>query len=432
MAVRIMRYGVTETDNSIISHNLLVDRQLPNQHTIEAISGLRIELDSKYVKPSTGIPIEDMGYNPATKEGMLLLEEDVDNRMTIINSDIVSTTTRVQALEDFLNNIYQDESSGVPKDSVLKFAYREGFREEFISEDGDTTFFLINTFVADGKHLSVFRDGELLSPGVDFDYIEESDNKIVFNYPLEDGMYIVFICDSMSTVISPIHEELISIVGQIDFILKNSYNVGDNSLSIFVNGLRLERGKHYEEVNSNAIKLLLPVYEPGTKFIFRQEGLQSAGKVLYHEKDYQQRTWKIDFTATQDQQTFLLNETFIPGTNMINITVNGLLQWIGDDFDYIEVDDKTIKFNYTLDAGEKVSVTCIAALFNWREHFVSLTGQTVFELTNVYYTGRNDIVVYENGIQLEVDDDYLEISNKSIKFTEPSPQGSKITVFKRR
>lgn len=430
MAVRIMRYGVTETDNSIISHNLLVDRQLPNQHTIEAISGLRLELESKYVKPTDGIPIEDMGYNPATKEGMLLLQEEVNNRMTVIDSDIQTTTIRVQALEDFLNNIYQDESSGVPKDAVLKFAYREGFREEFISQENDTTFFLLNTFVADGKHLEVFRDGELLTPNVD--YIEASDNKVVFNYPLEDGMYIAFICSSMSTVVSPIHEEVIGVLGQLTFTLKNSYKVGDNSLSIFANGLRLEKGKHYKEIDSNTFKLLSVSYPPGTKLICRQEGLQSAGQILYHEKDYQQKTWKIDLTATQDQQTFVLSETYIPGANMINVTVDGLLQWLGDDFDYSEIDDKTIKFNYTLDAGEKVSVTCIAALFNWRECFVSLEGQDTFELTNVYYTGRNDIVVYENGIQLEVGDDYLEISNRAIQFIDKPPKGAKITVFKRR
>ena len=64
-----MRYGVTDTDNSVISHNLLIDREIPNQHPIESISGLRLELDEKYVKPVAGIPITDMGFNPATQEG---------------------------------------------------------------------------------------------------------------------------------------------------------------------------------------------------------------------------------------------------------------------------------------------------------------------------------------------------------------------------
>jgi hypothetical protein len=100
--------------------------------------------------------------------------------------------------------------------------------------------------------------------------------------------------------------------------------------------------------------------------------------------------------------------------------------------DYIEIDDKTIEFTYPLDAGENISVVCVAALYNWIERFVSLQGQTVFELQNVYYTGRDDIIVYENGLQLTVGDDYKEISNRAIELVEAPPVGARITVQKRR
>ena len=117
---------------------------------------------------------------------------------------------------------------------------------------------------------------------------------------------------------------------------------------------------------------------------------------------------------------------------MINVFVQGLIQWMGSDFDYIELNDKEIEFNYELDQGELVSVVCVAALYNWSERFISLKDQVIYELQNVYYTGRDDILVYENGIQLTAGDDYLEISNRAIELLEAPPVGSKITVLKRR
>jgi hypothetical protein len=236
----------------------------------------------------------------------------------------------------------------------------------------------------------------------------------------------------MTTIVSPVHEEIIGIANQTEFTLKNAYKPGDNVMNIFVLGIRLECGSDYEEVSSTTVRLLKAPYPPGTKFIFRQEGVQNAGTVLYHEKDYQQKTWKLNFDAVQNQKRFVLSESYIPGANMINVFCQGLLQWLGIDFDYIEIDDKTIEFTYPLDAGENISVVCVAALYNWIERFVSLQGQTVFELQNVYYTGRDDIIVYENGLQLTVGDDYKEISNRAIELVEAPPVGARITVQKRR
>lgn len=425
-----MRYGVTETDNSVITHKLIVDRELPNQHPMHAISGLQLVLDEKYEKPRNGIPITDLGFNPATQEGLVALREEVIDRMIILDSEIVEIDNRVTATEDFLNLMFQDQSSGAELKPEIKFAYRSGFREEFITEDGDTDFHLINTFTADGKHLKIYRDGELLTPS--FDYTEVTNNHISFNYPLEEDIYMSFICESMSKVISPVHEEIVSIQDQLEFELKNSYSLGDNSLSLYVKGLRLEQGADYEELGSNRIKLLIEPYLPGTKFIFRQEGLASAGQVLYHEADYQQKSWKVNLKAVEGQTVFEIGEVFIPGANMIHVTVNGLSQWEGKDFDYLEISDRAIEFNEPLLEDEVVSVICISQIYNWSEKFVSLQDQSVFGLQNIYYTGRDDIVVYENGLQLQCGPDYEEISNKAIKLTEVPPIGSRVTVFKRR
>jgi hypothetical protein len=427
VAIRVIRKGNASANND---HSLLFNIGLPNQHPIEAITGLKEALAEKYVKPATGIPPTDLGFNVVTQEDLHNVETLFDEKFIVVDGEIVQINSDIQSIRDFLNNNFGNGSNGTPGGATINFAYRNGFREEFISQDGDTDFYLINTFIADNKHLRVYRDGELLTPGVD--YIEVTNNHIQMLYPLDEGVYMTLICETLSTVVSPVHEEIISILDQTEFNLQNEYVVGQNTLSIFVKGLRLELGTDYEEVAPYQIKLLQSPYPAGTKFIFRQESVQSAGTVMYHEMDYQQKTWSLDFVATEGQTVISLSETYIPGTNMIMVAVDGLVQWPGSEFDYMEIDETHIQFNYPLEAGEKVKVTCIAALCNWNERFVTLDNQDTIHLTNIYNVGKNDIMVYENGLQLCVGDDYIELNNRTIKLLEPPPFGSKITVFKRR
>lgn len=45
MAVRFMKYGVTENDSSVVSHNLLIDKELPDQHPMSSINNLNPTLN---------------------------------------------------------------------------------------------------------------------------------------------------------------------------------------------------------------------------------------------------------------------------------------------------------------------------------------------------------------------------------------------------
>ena len=425
MAVKIIRKGNSSISND---HNTLYNRGLTNQHPIEAITGLAEELAEKYVKPETGIPSTDLGFEVVNNDQLLNAVSLLEEKILTNKNNISVIDKRADILEDLLNQISVD--NGVSNESTLNFAYKEGFREDFISEDGDTVFNLTNSYIVDGEHLMVYRDGELLSPNIDYE--ETADNEITMKYPLEADVIMTFICTSMSTVLSPIHEEVLSIEDQKVFVLKNKYNVGEHSLSIFVNGLRLECNKDYIEIDGNTVELKTGPYPSGTNFIFRQEIVTTAGKVLYHGKDYNQKSWSYNIIATEGQREISVDESFIPGANMINVMCNGLLQWQGEDNDYIEVNEHTIMFNYDLEEGEHVRITCVAATCEWTERFIATKGQTVFKLKNPYHVGVYDIQVYENGLLLQPECDYEETNYNTITFTEEVEYGAKVTFIKRR
>ncbi|URZ18524.1 hypothetical protein [Clostridium felsineum] len=427
MAIKVIRKGNVRVNND---HNLLFNRGLANQHPIESIVNLKDELASKYVKPNAGIPKTDLDFLVVTQDDLHESENQINGKIVIIDDNILGAQKDIQGIKDLISQYFKNGTNGTLDNATIDFTYRQGFREEYVSENKDIDFYLTNTFIADNKHLKVYRDGTLLIP--DIDYIEISNNHIQMSYPLEANIFLSFICENLATVFSPIHEEIISIENQKDFTLKNQYTLGDNSLSIYVHGLRLECNTDYKEVSNSQITLLKDPYAAGTKLIFRQELVESSGQILYHEKDYSQKTFKLQYTALKDQSQFTLSEAYIPGANMLMVTVQGLLMWLGNDFDYMEVDSNHIQFNYPLEEGDKVVVTCTSALFNWSEKFVTVENQTLFNFSNTFCVGKDDLIVYENGIQLIVDDDYLELSNNAIQLVEAPPTGSKLTIYKRR
>ena len=426
MSLRLNRKGTTSYINN---HPALMGRDLLNQHPIRAIEGLLEALEEKYIKPESGIPKDHLGFDVATIEDIKAVQSYLQVQIDDADKGIAINADNITAIQDFLNKIFGSGENGAPHEPEINFAYRDGFRDEFIGEVGDTEFHLSNKYIADGQHLKVYRDGELLL--VNQDYEETSDTYITFKEPLEIPVFITCICDSTSTVLSPIHEEITAVEGQTELNLKNTYKVGSNSLSIFIGGLRLENGTQYEEVDMETVVLKEPL-AAGTKVILRQESLHACGKVLYQDNNYTQSTWQYKCVATEGQTIIDIPEVFIPDANMLMVSVDGLLQSIGQDMDFIELNEHQIQFNYPLNEGDALVVTNIIGLYNWSESYIALRGQIRYVLTNPYIMNRGDILVYENGILLSAGDDYIEVNNRTIEFTEPPYEGASILIYKRR
>lgn len=426
MSLKLNRKGTVAYINN---HPALMGRDLVDQHPIKAIEGLIESLAEKYIKPAGGIPKSHIGFDVATLSDLEIVKGFLQVQIDDADKGIIINANNITAIQDFLSSIFGDGENGTPTLPEINFAYRDGFREEFIGEVGDTIITLSNKYLANGQHLKVYRDGELLLVGAD--YIESSDTSIEFIEPLEVPVFITCICDSLSTVLSPVHEEILTIEGQTTLNLRNTYRVGDNSLSIFVKGLRLEKDVHYSEINMDTVELVSS-YEAGTKVILRQEILSTSGTVLYHDNEYTQNSWVCNITAVKGQTDIELSEAYIPGTGMIQVFADGLLQGCGDILDYIEVDESHIRFNYELNEGETIMVTSVVGMYNWSETFIALRDQTQYITSNPFVVGKNDIVIYENGMLLQCNNDYIEINGRTLSFVEAPHEGSTVTIYKRR
>lgn len=427
MALRIIRKGNSGTSND---HNLLINKGIPDQHPIESISLLREELDRKYEIPDGGIPRKDLGFEVVTKEELQGEIFDLEVKIQNVNSDIIILGDRTTAVEDWINNIYPTlGGNGTSTDSTNFKGYIELY-EEFIAQDKDKLFVLSKNYVPENNSLHVYLNGRLMR--INDDYIEVDEYKIEFLYELDFGDYVCFISSGRTNINSPIHEEF-EYAGDSTFVLKYRYNKGDNSLSVFHEGVRLLNKRDYDEVDEYTILIKKPLTINDSVVFRRETHMTSELKINdghYYESKY---NWTQIFKVENENfRKFTFSKEYVPGTETLQVFVNGMLQDVGDKDDYIEDTSKSITFNYNLEVGDLIKVTCTGGVFQWVETFVSAKDQTVFSLKNSYSVHSNDIEVYEDGILIQDGADYDERNQHTIVLLDKPEPGCKIKVFKRR
>lgn len=426
MAIKLVRVGNVGTSND---HNLLVNRGERDQHPIESITGLRVELNQKYTFPSGGIPRKDLAFIAATLDDVNAAKVEVHNEVTALDSRVVTLTNRTDTLEDYINNNFGESGDDLNLGSI-DFKQVDSLHETHTSTDGQTTFNLGSQYAVGSNKLKVHIDGVLQNVGID--YTEASTTSVELTVPLEAGQIVTFEQDHILETTSPIHETKIYDGNKVFEV--SPYRIGDHSLSVYLRGLRLTVGDDYEEVDNTHIKLLDSVsIVSGEKVIFRRE-THMAGKVYYHDNVVAHETWtqkyNVDVTGITELK---LDKPYLPNTGMLYVYINGLMMDEGNTDDYIEADQSTIQFVNELEVGDLVKIVCDPNLSVWSEVFViTKTDQTVLSLSNMYIPGCNDILLYYDGILLEPGDDYTETNQTTITFPGPIDYGSKIKIYKRR
>ena len=123
------------------------------------------------------------------------------------------------------------------------------------------------------------------------------------------------------------------------------------------------------------------------------------------------------FTATAGQTIFDLANTYTPGNDELQVTINGVFQTTPES--YAETDSDTITFVSGLSAGDFVVVSNLknSNISVQIEKQTATAGQTLFTLATFTYTiGNNKLLVYVNGVLQTTPEAYSETSTSSVTF----------------
>lgn len=128
-----------------------------------------------------------------------------------------------------------------------------------------------------------------------------------------------------------------------------------------------------------------------------------------------------EMIATKNQSRFTLPQgTFVIGDYSLQVFVNGQLMREGIDNDYTEINNKTIEFNFGLDAGDTLVCRVNGGKSgpSVHESYRAVAGKTVFNLATSFTTGNDSLVVFVNGAYQTIDVDYIEVDGKTVRFIE--------------
>lgn len=137
------------------------------------------------------------------------------------------------------------------------------------------------------------------------------------------------------------------------------------------------------------------------------------------------------FTATAGQTVFNLGNSYTPGQDELQVTINGVFQVTPEN--YTETDSTTITFVSGLDAGDFVVVSNLknSDISVQLEKQTATEGQTLFTLTTFTYTiGDNKLLVYVNGILQTTPEGYAETSTSSVTFVSGLTAGDFVVFYK--
>ncbi len=202
---------------------------------------------------------------------------------------------------------------------------------------------------------------------------------------------------SSSGITSTSESTTTATAGQTAFTAPNIFDDGTQAktfpVSVFVNGVRHRVGS----ASSCDFQLSAP-----QTINFNAQSAATAGDRVTIQVGFGHTISEEYFTATQDQTSFQTTST-TPGAikEKIHVYLNGVLLKRGTDY----TAGSPITLGSGADVGDEISLVSSAG----EDVFTATAGQTIFTPTDNDTTSRN-IEVYQNGIRLELTQDYTKNS----------------------
>jgi hypothetical protein len=316
MALKFVQTGGTGGSGSgsgTYDHNLLVNRGMPDQHTIESITGLRTALSKKYEKPFSGIPKTDLAFDVATLHDLNIFR---NTELSDVISDLSSLALEVEDARGGLDTLRQYIDTKV---SYSEWSGNGGstgggghvnsqvgypIYQEFKAVESQRVFALSKTYQMGTRQLEVYLNG--LRMRQDDDYIESDEQSIEFLYDLEQDDDVLLMVRAV--INSGLHEEHVATQDQTIFTLQNPYGIGQNILQIFRNGSLQRKGRDYREIDEYTVEFVYPL-QVDDYLTFHQAGATDpiAGTIL--ESELGRMKINHGYTTLSLQETANLTQT---------------------------------------------------------------------------------------------------------------------------
>lgn len=384
MALKFVQTGGSSGSGSgTYDHNLLVNRGLPDQHTIESITGLRGALDKKYEKPYSGIPKTDLSFDVATLHDLDVIRKtdlvSIDDRIDAIADEVVEARGNRDRLKEYIDSkvAYSEWSGGggnASSGSHLESQIGYPLYEQYKAYLGQTTFTLGKTYRMGTRQLEIYLNGMRMIQ--DDDYKEIDDHTIEFLFPLDKDDLVLF--QVRAVINSGLHVEFTALLGQTIFTLPQPYGINQNILQVFRNGNLLRKGRDYKEINELTVEFNYPL-EESDYITFHQAGATDpiAGTIM--ESEIGRVKINLGYTTmslhdvAQTQQTDYRDmyiDTFITDKNIDPVLSYPYLY----SDQAIQVDDVTKKFLSYMDFKKGTTVDTDVETYMHELRLASLPG----------------------------------------------------------
>lgn len=144
--------------------------------------------------------------------------------------------------------------------------------------------------------------------------------------------------------------------------------------------------------------------------------------------------WDYVITINAGQRDIDLPNTYLLGGDNLQVFEGPILLYAGKDNDYEEVSPTQIKLNYDVPDGTVLKITGVGSgrLFEWVLYTISVDNQDTITFLDVYRPGMRELEIFEDGMLLTPDIDYIETDNRTVTLIQPFKSQSNIAIFKRR
>lgn len=142
--------------------------------------------------------------------------------------------------------------------------------------------------------------------------------------------------------------------------------------------------------------------------------------------------WSLDFTLEAGKTVIDLPNSYVVGNSTLQVFDGPVLLQSG--VDYKEVSPLKIEMLEAFSVPLQLRIIGVNSgrLFEWERRVSGNGSISRIELSDSYRPGGRELQVYEDGLLLREDEDYIESSPHVITFNNPIPVGSLVTIYKRR